>query len=185
MTALLSAAGGQFILSLRRLITPCRFICQNRHYHTAHLLIIVIISVQVTLNCAEPPNGSCRVRQIGKDCHYWPQRQVHKTPVVELFALAWAESITFCSRLTGNAQLPLCCSGLSSGLSPNLSGHGPSRLVPPSTFRVFHVRSYSRVCETPGRATLTQSLFPFYLRLLLWKCELDQTDVLCLSLGVC
>lgn len=167
---MLSAAGDQFISSLRRFITARRFICQNRHYHTAHLLIIVIILVHVTLNCAAPPNGGCRVRKIGKDCHYWPGRQVHKTPVVELFALAWTESITFWSRLTGNAQLPLRCCGLSSGLSPNLSGRGPSRLVPSSTFRVFHVRSNPRVrshVQTPGRAALTQSLFPFYLRWLL------------------
>lgn len=41
------------------------------------------------------PNGACRVRKIGKDCHYRPRRQAHKTPVAELFALAWTESITF------------------------------------------------------------------------------------------
>lgn len=184
-TALLSAVRDQFISTLRRLITVCRFICQNRHFHTAHRRIIVIILVHVTLNCAELPNGGCRVRKIGKDCHHWPRRQVHKTPVVELFALAWTESITFCSLLTGDSQLPLCCCGLSSGLSPNLSGHqSTSSFIYILCFPRAQLFACSLTCANTWKGYI-DSLFPFYLRLLLWKCELDQTDVLCLSLGVC
>lgn len=121
----------------------CRFICQ--YWPLSHstspecllmsVAIAVIISAQVTLN--RPKNltvAAERLAKIRKDGHYWPQSRVHET-AVELFAFAWAESIIFASRLTGERRslivslqpegpLEAFITSLSSDISPNLSGDG-------------------------------------------------------------